>query len=200
MDSITRVFFHELGHYVAQELNRIYYGGTGVHEMSIFPCATDNSELCGGTLPKLPDGVDRTEHRPPPIERLAQLLASLVHGCMFQCYFDGTKFGDCLITFGDGDINDRLGALSSHGISFAHKYFYNLDVLYFQNLVSNSLLSDFGKLNPQDYFLSQNQDKILIDLDRLQKEIGPVIAAYYPTYKGLIDSYNAIISRYIKLK
>lgn len=49
MNNPHTVFFHELGHFIANELNRKYYSGTGNNSISIYPSSNNPYVFDGET-------------------------------------------------------------------------------------------------------------------------------------------------------
>lgn len=193
MNEIERVFYHELGHYTAQELNRRYYNGTGVNEILIYPCAKDETKFCGHTQPKLPEGYDGKIKKPPPIHRLAEYLASLVYGCFFQCYWQNISISDCFNTYGNDDTNYWLGAIRGNNMVSTNKYFAAIDEEYYRKLVKNRDLDRFFSLRPADYLVETQPRHYQVNLAKLDKDANETIVAHHEHYKMLINSYGSVI-------
>jgi hypothetical protein len=75
-------FFHELGHFVAHELNAIHFGGPEVIRITLEP---ENPDRDGEISIDVPTfySPDNPNFR----SRLPQYLASLVYGCYFETYY-----------------------------------------------------------------------------------------------------------------
>jgi len=196
MNGLERVFFHELGHYVAQTLNCLHYHGKGVDNISIYPCAQNPNEYCGHTTPIRPEGYDEKDRKPPPIHRLAENLASLVYGCFFQCYLYRTDPPYCFKTHGDNDAAAYGNALKGNRLGSAGLAFTPVDAVYFQYLVKNKSLEAFFELNPQDYLVLTKQFYYEINLVKLERDTKELIEGHYSTYKLLIDAYNSVIQKH----
>lgn len=194
---LNRVFFHELGHYVAQELNRQFYNGTGVRSVTIFPCEQNNNELCGGTQPHFPEGHNPNDKKPPPIERLAQYLASVIHGCMFQCYHDKSNIDECFRTYGNNDTDYWLSALKSHKMGEANKDFARIDAAYFRQLLDTHALDGFMQLVPQNYLVVGEPNHYDVNLERLSEDTNCLIAEYANIYRQLIENYSTLVRKCI---
>ena len=54
MDTVERVFFHELGHFVAHEINKLKYNRFGVESISLKRCLRDRNVWCGFCQPRQP--------------------------------------------------------------------------------------------------------------------------------------------------
>lgn len=198
MKPIERVFFHELGHFVAHELNHKFYSGSGVEEIVIHPCKENHKELCGYCKP-----VNKSNsNKPVPIERLSEYLAVVTHGCFFQAYFMEQSYddcmcveGDCNCTQGNGvDDNDNwMSILSMHKQN--NEDFYNIENVFFKNIVKNKSLDIFKTLNVQNYIIySHNNNNNNINVQKLREDIAERLEIYYPIYQELINQYRLKIS------
>lgn len=195
MATVEQVFYHELGHFVANELNRIYYSGLGVSSISIFPCKEDPSKFCGGTTPIKPVDHDENEKKPPPLERLAEYLARVVHGCIFQSYYQQVTLDQCLEINGQNDQGYWNGALISYNLFYNRKIFFEIQNNYDQKVQKNKLLESFMSLNPIDYLIESKPDHYDVDLEKLSENIHASIENYFPCYRTLVDSYQNEINK-----
>lgn len=186
MESIQRVFIHELGHFVAHELNHKYYNGTGVEEFIIHPCDENTNELYGYCKP-INNG---NENNPVPIERLAEYLAVTIHGCLFQAYFMKQDWNDCMCGsgHGKGDVNQWYTILSKYNLPFFR--FPEIESIYFVSLVEENSLEGFCKLKVQDYIKQISNRIYTIDVEKLRKDIAISLEVYYPIYQELINQYR----------
>lgn len=89
-----RTFWHEVGHFFAQELNKKYFGGCGNLEIRISKAIVRNEiEFHGEAKKNLPNGyVERDVIKDYP----APVIASLAYGCMFQSAFLNQNLDACL--------------------------------------------------------------------------------------------------------
>lgn len=189
MESIQRVFFHELGHFVAHELNYKYYEGNGVAEMVIHPCEENINEHCGYCTP-----INNTnENKPAPIERLAQFLAATIHGCLFQAYFMEQSFEECMCLGGngEGDTTQWSSILYIHRQN--NQRFTSLEDAFFKKLVTQKALDGFKKLNVSDYIKDTKNQIHTFDVGKLREDTSAILEEYSSLYKELIALYNAEI-------
>ncbi len=84
MEDRNRVFFHELGHFIARQINHLHYSGPAVKSIEIYP-HPDFPELYLGDT-KVHLSGDEKENKPPNNEELSKYLASSTYGCIFQAY------------------------------------------------------------------------------------------------------------------
>jgi hypothetical protein len=188
MESIQRVFFHELGHFVAHELNHKFYNGTGVEEFVIHPCTENINELCGYCKPV----KNGNENNSVPIGRLPEFLAVTIHGCLFQAYFMNQDWNDCMCGStngnGGGDVKQWLSALNIN--QQTNSNFTEMENDFFVKLVNKKSLEGFSLLKVHDY-VEQNSNKIyMIDVKKLREDIALSLEIYYHTYQELINQYR----------
>jgi hypothetical protein len=79
----TGVFWHEAGHFVAQQLNAQFFVGLGTVHLSITrrELPNQNFDYEGETLPVQPLNYSNNDR----IQHPASMVASAVYGCFFQC-------------------------------------------------------------------------------------------------------------------
>jgi hypothetical protein len=103
MENIRRVFFHELGHFVANQINKLSLSGSGTEKILLYLCQQNSNIYCGMTSSVVPNGCDRTS--PPPKNRLPQSLLSAIYGCIFQAYERDESLRKCLDENGNDDYD-----------------------------------------------------------------------------------------------
>ena len=194
MDKVRRVFFHELGHFVAQEINRRYYDGRGVKEIVIHPCERNFNELCGYTKPNVPKGYNDKVVKAPPIYRLPLKLASLTYGCMFQAYLTGGALLECYREHGESDMNSWANYISANRFGYTIKAdLGKIEAQYYNSLVTGKLLEDFRELNPSDYLSSPKPNNYDVDVEKLRRHTHQMLIAHRKDYRKLIGSYRVVI-------
>ena len=191
-----RTFIHEVGHFVARELNKkIYNIGNGVEQIFI----TGDESLMksikglGGTVPKKPENLIENDEVKNPIE----LTTVLLYGCLFQSIYTNTKFDNCF------NIQSNASGKKDveHFISL-EKYFngkkrrtivdffcYN----YFEELsLSPNHFNEINQLNYQDYILEKNDGDYIIDIENLNKDLKNFLSIHEEPYKKLIEKISYI--------
>lgn len=188
MESIQRVFIHELGHFVAHELNHKYYNGTGVAAVLLHPCDKNINEICGSCKPI----INGNENNLVPIERLAEYLAVTIHGCLFQAYFMKQDWNDCMCGStngnGGGDVEQWCKALY-YNKQYNHR-FTEIENNFFVKLVNEKFLEGFCALKVQDYIHYSYNDTHTIDVEKLREDVAVSLEMYYPIYQELINQYR----------
>jgi hypothetical protein len=192
MEDIRSVFFHELGHFVANEIDRLYLSGIGSKEILLYPCEANHSVFCGHTKRDLPDEII-AKRNPPPKGRLGQLLTASVYGCIFQAYAMSTDFRCCFDINGINDLEDWSSGLNIHKISYANKAVWECEKAYFDMLVENKMLDCFINLNPEDYMIQIENDHFMVDLRKLCTDTSAMIASHSAQYLAHIAQIQKII-------
>lgn len=191
MEKIDRVFFHELGHFVANELNKRYYYGAGTEEIKLFHCPTCPLVWCGHARPKLPLGHD--PNASTPIERIAIFASRILYGCVFQSYFQTTLFKECLSIHGEEDSRQFLcGLLVLNLDKFYHPIIQIVDE-YSTELKKEMLLDGFMKLDIEKYLISNIYGNYFVDIDNLLNDCNAMIEVHYSHYCQLITKINRLI-------
>ncbi len=189
MESIQRVFFHELGHFVAHELNHKFYNGTEVEEIVIHPCNENINELCGYCKPINPSN----ENNPVLIERLSQHLGVLAHGCIFQSYFMQQNFTECMCNGGHGSLDLKKWTSDLSHFRQNNSTFASIEDLFFEKIVSESALDGFITLDVWNYIKDSNKSCYTIDVEKLRKDTTLSLDEYSAYYLELINRYQSKI-------
>ncbi|CAM1340264.1 hypothetical protein [Tenacibaculum aestuarii] len=87
IDNLTRVFFHEIGHFISQELNfKLFNIGLGTEHLWIQPYKFENYiDYGGGTKPKKPKNYQ--PKKIGNIENPAHYIANSIYGCLIQTLY-----------------------------------------------------------------------------------------------------------------
>lgn len=191
---INRVFFHELGHFVARELNFKFYSGTGTKEILIMPCGDKSlGEYCGQIIPNVPEGIDLEMKIPVPLNRLAEHLAALTYGCIFQAYNLNTDLEDCFNANGRKDLNSWRCSLISNKLGSFRQDIFEAEKEYFNKLLKNKSLEDFMKIEFKNYLKLENDNLYVIEIDRLREDLSYTVNNHYSQYQELILTYKSIL-------
>src|SRR5437868_8809688 len=112
MRDFVSVFFHEVGHFVANSLNNLLYGCHPIKHFIIkfeFEAGGFEGEV------KL-DDPEFVKGQLPSIDKLPQTLASLAYGCMFQALFSGDALDRAISTNGSWDYSIWDDAIQFNGL------------------------------------------------------------------------------------
>lgn len=188
---ISRVFYHELGHYTAFKLSSKHIKDFSIESISLYPCKKNREFLCGTTKPKLPPNYD--DHNIVPKERLAYYLANQLYGCIFQIRFKnkGMNLLECLSEFGVNDHEGFKGQLIVNGLSRKEQTIFNIFKVHLEELKVNDF-QDIENLNIE-CLLINNNESIAIDLERLEILTKDFISNHTNTFNKLIEVLNSEI-------
>lgn len=192
---IRVAFYHELGHFVAKEINRRFYNGSGTFEILIYPCERDPKEFCGKTNPIIPETEDKEQ--PVPLYKLAEHIASLSYGCFFQAYYSKVPLKFCQINYGDLDKNCIDSSLLIHSITFIDSEIDEIDNQYFKSLASQGALQTFISLNPINYLIDIGNYNFKVNIEKLKLDTENSVIEHYNIYKDLVSKYNEAIQKAI---
>lgn len=192
MEPIDRVFYHELGHVIAQEIGRRHYGGSGVNEVIFYPC-TENSEIyCGHITPVVPAGANNVE--PAPLERMPRYLASIMYGCIFQDYYHGSEeFGRCLEVNGITDFDSWKGSLIFHKKFHLREEFMKIEGVFYKKLFKERLLENFIHIDPNYYLVLRDDLIFQMELNKIIEDLNEPIEEHYPVFDELVASYSVLL-------
>lgn len=193
MEKLSRVFFHELGHFVARRINFQYYEkGFEISEMRIYPCPGHEYEYCGHITPIRPEGYP--PDLPVPKERLIYHIASISYGCFFQSYWQKIEsFTDCLDKYGERDVIDWFNSLKANGLSDLNTDFSKVEKEYYESLINEKSLENFMKIIPDDYLINVRENEYEVQIDKLLEATQDLILEHFEKYSLLIAGYQEIL-------
>lgn len=192
MEPIHRVFFHELGHFVAGEINRKHYSGTGISGILFYPSEENYDLFCGETIPIVPENAIRGGH--VPLERAAEYLASLIYGCIFQSYyFKQPTLNSCLDHNGKKDLSARTLSIAKNGLVQSNEKFSKAEDSYYSQLVETKSLDLFMPIDPQAYLREIKKYNYDVNMLDLRRDTDDLIQDHLRDYKCLISEFKAII-------
>jgi hypothetical protein len=195
----TRVFWHELGHFVAQQYNQQYFGGLGTHHVIIRRQQQENQKIdfYGETVPIQPDGYQSTD----TIKQPATMIASLVYGCFFQCRRYMLQWPACF-----GPRHTRVHGMDDYE-SVNRALTQCLPTPESRNLVTACIeeffnqfqkLSEFDTLFKEDIsaFISSEEDEITIQVDSLQSRFSKFMKTHEAFYVAFVTALQNIFRQY----
>ncbi|MBS1778258.1 MAG: hypothetical protein JST70_02970 [Bacteroidetes bacterium] len=193
-DKIRRVFYHELGHFVAGILNNKLCGEPKPVKFYI-EYNTQRDDYTGG--------VTSNKNISPgalPIGCLSKQLVSLVYGCMFQFYLLDISYKEIDNCFNGG--NGKYDA--DHYKSFATAHISTMQLIqlrevqdkYFEKIFNEKLLEEF-RIN-HDKYLVQEGENYTIDIKELEKDLQDSIEKHLNVYKGFVTDQQDLINSLVK--
>ena len=193
-----RVFFHEIGHFVANEINHAHFGVSQVEKIRLTRHELGNStDYIGETIYAVPEGEDRNK----PLQNLPPKLANLIYGCYFQSIYQNTELEMCFdfsnsSANGKVDMDHTIAALTQFQVSAAkRREFYPLiKEQYFKTLLSRK--EDFiyvFKLSPENYFIEINEFVTEVDLENLRIDLSSFIELHTDIYLSFVSEIMRIL-------
>lgn len=191
-DKIRRVFFHELGHFIAREINHLKYDGPIPIQIKIFPCTEDPMEFCGETVPK--PQLDPKMAMIGGRTRLPSYLLSLSYGCIFQSYYTQQDLNFCFQYHGASDFAKASGTLVFHKIFQVNDLLSQLDHDILNTLCSEKLLEGLMELEIEKYLIPKGENCFEVDIDKLRKDTADFVAKHFQVYEVFIDMYTNVVN------
>lgn len=200
IQKLTRVFIHEIGHYVARELNfKLYNIGDGVERIFIKTHNLSNTiDYSGETTAKKPEGhVDNDK-----IENIAEFTAVIIYGCLFQTLYLKSKlefdFRDCFSP--DDSANGQCDFIEFRSMEkYISSHKRKEMVEYSESEYLNQLFKDQSHINKilnlklLIYLKKENND-FTIKLDLLNKDLADFMTEHEKYYIEYLKNIMRIIN------
>lgn len=173
-----KVFYHEFGHFIANEINHLFYGYKKTMEILIYPCPKDKSQLCGEN--------NLSEEHENLAEHIPLQLASLIYGCLFESHFFETKFELCFSYGNSGcnDANDRANILEGYTLT----KFSAIEDEHIKSLTEE--MKTIPSIDPDEYFITKEDGSYEIDIEKLRSNMNSFISSHYKSYSRLVENYK----------
>jgi hypothetical protein len=182
-----RIFMHEVGHFIAHQMNKLFYNGSlGVDEINIYK---ELDEYWGSTIPLKP--VNDFKELPPPPERLVSFLILCYYGCVVQSAYQEIELNDCFNIYGKGDKDEIIGFLDQNKI-YRNNEIFKLFCNYTENSNAKNHFSEVFKLNHLDYFKKKDNSHFKIDLAKLENKLLPFFDKHFEEYDSLVKDCNKL--------
>lgn len=198
MSDFERVFYHELGHFVARELNAKYYNGAPTKSFEIFLHDSQSGLYCGEL--RVDKSNHPTEGDAPKLENLATYLASSVYGCFFQSLYLGQSLNDCFNRNGQDDCQKWISSLTANKLAHLKVAFVDIEKKYFDSLKNDPSIIEILKLDHRDFLSkpSPEAQNYCADIKILKERLKPLIDEHYTSYQELVTQYQQLIDAEIK--
>ncbi|MBL0309486.1 MAG: hypothetical protein IPP77_07385 [Bacteroidetes bacterium] len=180
--AVRTVFFHELGHFIARELNLEHFKVMGTtKEINIYPSSHSWREYDGETVPLIPVGEDPNK----PIVSIAEQLAVLPYGCLMEAIFIKKEFKTCFAHNDSGgkDVNDWSGLKDKTKDS---KALNQIVEEHFTYLSENKIFSEILNLDVGSFLVQTVERRYSVDLDKLKKAIKPFLNKHEELYLSFV--------------
>ena len=193
MQDAKRVFFHELGHFIAHEINKNDFGvGNGVGKIIIAPHPTNPKYFEGFT--KLIHSSDERERKVPALAVLPEYLASSIYGCIFQAYYKREDtLNPCVNFNGANDLAQWSSCIAHYKLEEARHEFLALETNHLISLLETSALDEFMALNPLKYLEESDNQMFDVDVSLLRADTSSSVLNHSSHYKSLVYGYRKIM-------
>ncbi len=201
MNDLQRAFIHEMGHFIAAELNyKLCNYDRRIDEFKLY--LRDNSTILYDGYVRTKNVVisDRFNH-----EIIANYFGNAVYGCLFESLYRKIDLDQCLCdisieenllqNFGNGqddyyEIFIRLRLVENELKSVFDKWRSYLFDDYFNQLHElknrNHFKSVFS-LDVNDYILKKRYNEYLIDIDKLKLELNEFLEFHKPFFEQFLE-------------
>ncbi|WP_430408812.1 hypothetical protein [Kordia sp.] len=199
-ENLTRVFFHEIGHFIAFELSyKLFNIGLGTEHIWIKPYKLNNYiDYGGGTKPKKPK--DYIPRKKGDIENPVHFMAGILYGCLIQTIYlksiTNYNFSKCF-SF-DEEANGKHDVID---FATTHLYFNGkkrkkiLDFInnkYIDQLNSDKVhLEKLFKFSPLDFAYDFSSEQFL-DMELIRKSLKDFLIEHEVHYSFLIKNIEII--------
>lgn len=186
--SQNRVFFHELGHFVAHE---IIFRTFGIHRTERIEIKRYGNDYAGKLVPAVPEGQDPNT----PLINQCEKIVELVYGCIFQAVYLGTEFKECFNHKSNGcdDASAWAGILGEIGHNKQIQT-STLQNAYFTYLKESGTLTNFFQINPSKYILDITEDLSVVDINLLLTDINKEIENHKDHLLDFVEKVRKIMS------
>lgn len=206
MNDLQRAFIHEVGHFVAAELNfRLFNYDRRIDEFVIH-LRNNSSNLYDGyvTTNKTPNS-NQIDHN-----IIVNYYTNIAYGCVFESLYRKDRLNKCLcdvsikdnlqFNFGNGQ-NDyhelnrlRIIRLLSRSVfEECEKYLFEE---YFENMIElrdNKHFDRVFNLDVEDFILnSHSQRRFIIDIEKLSESLNEFLELHQPYFLNLVNNLCSI--------
>jgi hypothetical protein len=194
VDDVERVFFHELGHMVAHEINKKYYNGTGTKSIDIWPAEHNRNLFVGEAKVNLSD--DEKEKNAPTYKTLPEYLASSTYGCIFQSYLQNEELKKCFENNGKDDSEKWYNSLRIHNLDDYRSEVVAVEREYYAILKEKQTLDELMALDFRKYTIDKGNKHYSINVEDLRNDISDFVENHKITYNELLEKYRFIFEKY----
>lgn len=194
MSDLHRVFFHELGHFVAHEINFLYYSGTGTKSITLYPVSHNDSRYVGDA--KINLSADVKEKDCPSLEMLPAYLASSTYGCLFQAYQTNGSLDDCFKINGQKDAEQWYWVLRTHRLDDYKSEVTAAEKEFFVKLVKEKLLEKFMLLDPDKYLIKIDSANYVVNMELLREDTKSMVEEHVSVYREMVENITGLVDKY----
>ena len=192
----TRVFWHEVGHFVAASYNQLYYGWYGTNSITLIKrqIGTNRYDFTGEHAPIKPENYNPKE----PIKQPAAKIACLAYGCIFQSIrLDYKKLSYCfdqnIYANGYDDFKDVVGVAARIEIYPPNtKHIYECIDAHFERIRKNPEFKELFASDISD-FIQSEEDKFNIDIEGVELLVADFLRKHERNYRLFVEELEFIL-------
>ncbi|MGN7785828.1 hypothetical protein ACTJIJ_14975 [Niabella sp. 22666] len=196
-NNIRRVFYHELGHLVAHEVNHVIFARLPVRSIKIVRRLDVKTEDGDNDYEGRLDfhKVDSGQSPPASLDGLPKFLAGILHGCIVQAFYHKDQsISLCLNTNGGCDLNCMRRNLEFNGAGSVESLILNVFNQYYNECLANNEFEYLISLEPEKY-LEKRQAVYYFKIEELKIDLQPFIKNYEKRYLALIKAVEDLITK-----
>lgn len=191
MENHNRIFFHEVGHFIAASLNT-QSNPTIEPYAIIFERHAETGEFRGELRNRVV--ADHSAKVPGPTKELiAEYIAQFYYGCIFQAYYLGTDFSECFGGHGIQDQHAVLGILMGNRIFGIEPDILNVAKQHLKSLHDSGGLADIMKLSPSEYIIEGENNFSSVNFPKLVNDTSFFIEAHTDSYMIFLNEVRKLI-------
>lgn len=188
-----RVFWHESGHFVAQQYNAKLFGGKGTEYVMIKKVETlnQNFDYEGATKHKI-------LHQEELLEHPSSAIASAAYGCIFQCIMYRFPLDYCLSPKGKGTHGHHDYEAITWILSKIPNGLKNRQLLlsciqeFFNEIKDNQEFIDLFNIDNSD-LISSTSDEFYINMEEIRKRFQSFFENHEAHYKEFVSRIEIIL-------
>tara|TARA_R110000765_G_scaffold128003_2_gene226101 strand:- start:188 stop:802 length:615 start_codon:yes stop_codon:yes gene_type:complete len=195
-----RAFIHELGHFIASELNfRIYKYDRRIEEFIISP--RKGSEFSDGEVKT--SKATALSYDP---YNTAKEYVKTFYGCLFEILYRKIQINECLcsriidefliLNYGNGLLDyQQMGNIASRPEinKYKKEWFSYITKNQIENIKNNPEFERIFELKYENYILTNENDFCYIDIEKLIPDVENFINSHSKFYKNLVETLEHIV-------
>ena len=189
---INKVFIHELGHYIANLINSQNSELPNSNTIHFYPCTENNEELCGECKNSNPKKYNQLIK---PKDLLAELIGSVIMGCIFQAYYLKSELIQCLNNNGSTDREIIRNAKDEYLTDEKMVALSALEDKFLEVLKQNNTLEFLNDLKPLNFIQNtETENRWGVDLLKLDEFLKNVdLQPFEAEYLAFLERLREVI-------
>lgn len=190
----NRVFYHEIGHWAAWELNKLLFNaGNGVRSIKLIAAKSEQEfDYRGETVPLTPENYIQSDN----VQHLPEFIGVLLYGCIFQTFFlSKATFKECFngSSWANGKLDsDEFTALEKQVNGLKRKKIIDYVETDYLNKLRDSQVFRYVMEFEPDNVLIPDENGYSVDLEKLDDELYDFMQSHQQDYQDFIEAIRAI--------